>query len=158
MTRELADELGGEGELAVLANAALARVGQPSGVVLLLAESGLNRRGRCFLVVDHGDVTWVDFRFPRGSDPVHLHPVVVLQANWLLTTAIRTVIVVPLTSNLEQQTYPAKPSSPRARRAWTRTPSASSVSLAPCAKCGLRGASGYQLWPRRRAPVAGLRR
>jgi metal-responsive CopG/Arc/MetJ family transcriptional regulator len=37
--RKLADELEGEAELTALANAALARAGQPSGDGLLLAES-----------------------------------------------------------------------------------------------------------------------
>ena len=41
MTRELADELGGEADLTLLADAALARAGQPSGVGLLLAGSEL---------------------------------------------------------------------------------------------------------------------
>ena len=37
--RKLADELEGEAELTALANAALARAGQPSGDGLMLAES-----------------------------------------------------------------------------------------------------------------------
>ena len=57
-------------------------------------------------MIEHGDVVWVDFGSPRGSEPAKVRPAVVLQANWLLATAINTVIVVPLTSNLDQQAFP----------------------------------------------------
>jgi mRNA interferase MazF len=57
-------------------------------------------------VIVYGDVAWVDFGTPRGSEPAKVRPAVVLQADWLLATAINTVIVVPLTSNLEQQAFP----------------------------------------------------
>lgn len=57
-------------------------------------------------MIEYGDVVWVDFGSPRGSEPAKIRPAVVLQADWLLATAINTVIVVPLTSNLEQQAFP----------------------------------------------------
>lgn len=57
-------------------------------------------------MIEYGDVAWVDFGTPRGSEPAKVRPAVVLQADWLLATAINTVIVVPLTSNLEQQAFP----------------------------------------------------
>lgn len=57
-------------------------------------------------MIEFGDVVWVDFGEPRGSQPAKVRPAVVLQANWLLATAVNTVLVVPLTSNLNQQTFP----------------------------------------------------
>ena len=53
-----------------------------------------------------GDVTWVDFGTPRGSEPAKIRPAVVMQADWLLATRIATVLVVPLTSNTALEAFP----------------------------------------------------
>lgn len=57
-------------------------------------------------MIAHGDVVWVDFGSPRGSDPAKRRPAVVLQEDWLLATAIATVLVVPLTSNVALEAFP----------------------------------------------------
>jgi len=57
-------------------------------------------------VINHGDVVWTDFGRPRGSEPAKIRPAIVLQENWLLATEISTVIVVPLTSNVAQESFP----------------------------------------------------
>lgn len=57
-------------------------------------------------MIAHGDVIWVDFGSPRGSEPAKRRPAVVLQEDWLLATAIATVLVVPLTSNLALEAFP----------------------------------------------------
>ena len=49
---------------------------------------------------------WVDFGEPRGSEPAKIRPTVVFQEDWLLATAINTVLVIPLTSNLAQEAFP----------------------------------------------------
>ncbi len=49
---------------------------------------------------------WVDFGSPRGSEPAKRRPAVVFQADWLLATAIATVLVVPLTSNVDLGDFP----------------------------------------------------
>ncbi|QIM16980.1 type II toxin-antitoxin system PemK/MazF family toxin [Leucobacter insecticola] len=58
------------------------------------------------MVINHGDVVWVDFGLPRGSEPAKLRPAVVMQGDWLLATQINTVLVVPLTSNLALDVFP----------------------------------------------------
>lgn len=58
------------------------------------------------MVIARGDVTWVDFGSPRGSQPAKVRPAVVVQEDWLLATEINTVLVVPLTSNLGQEVFP----------------------------------------------------
>lgn len=58
------------------------------------------------MVIEHGGVVWTDFGQPRGSEPAKIRPAVVVQEDWLLATRINTVLVVPLTSNLVQQTFP----------------------------------------------------
>ena len=57
-------------------------------------------------MISHGDVVWVDFGHPRGSEPAKVRPAVVMQADWLLATTINTVMVVPLTSNTALQDFP----------------------------------------------------
>ena len=58
------------------------------------------------MVIQHGDVVWVDFGSPRGSEPAKRRPAVVVQEDWLLATAIATVLVVPLTSNTSLDAFP----------------------------------------------------
>lgn len=58
------------------------------------------------MVITHGDVVWVDFGSPRGSEPAKRRPSVVMQENWLLASDIATVLVVPLTSNVALQSFP----------------------------------------------------
>lgn len=57
-------------------------------------------------MIAHGDVVWVDFGSPRGSQPAKRRPAVVVQENWLLATDIATVLVVPLTSNVGLEAFP----------------------------------------------------
>ena len=58
------------------------------------------------MVIAHGDVVWVDFGTPRGSEPAKRRPAIVMQEDWLLATQISTVLVVPLTSNLALEAFP----------------------------------------------------
>lgn len=58
------------------------------------------------MVIAHGDVVWVDFGSPRGSEPAKRRPAVVIQEDWLLATQIATVLVVPLTSNVALEAFP----------------------------------------------------
>jgi len=58
------------------------------------------------VVIARGDVVRVDFGQPRGSEPAKLRPAVVVQEDWLLATKIRTVLVIPLTSNTALEGFP----------------------------------------------------
>lgn len=66
------------------------------------------------MVIARGDVVWVDFGQPRGSEPAKVRPALVLQEDWLLATEINTVIVVPLTSNLRLEAFPGNALIPEA--------------------------------------------
>ncbi|MFT3854884.1 MAG: type II toxin-antitoxin system PemK/MazF family toxin [Ilumatobacteraceae bacterium] len=57
-------------------------------------------------MIHRGDVVWVDFGSPRGSEPAKVRPAVVMQEDWLLASNIGTVLVVPLTSNTALQGFP----------------------------------------------------
>ncbi|MFV0433241.1 MAG: type II toxin-antitoxin system PemK/MazF family toxin [Leucobacter sp.] len=58
------------------------------------------------MVIHRGDIVWVDFGSPRGSEPAKVRPAVVVQEDWLLATKISTVLVIPLTSNIALEAFP----------------------------------------------------
>jgi len=52
------------------------------------------------MVISQGHVYWADLPDPTGSSPVFRRPVIVAQGDALNRSRIRTVVCVPLTSNL----------------------------------------------------------
>ena len=59
------------------------------------------------MVVAQGEVWWADLAPPSGSEPGY-RPVVVVQADSFNRSALRTVVAVPLTSNLRWAEAPGK--------------------------------------------------
>jgi mRNA interferase MazF len=57
-------------------------------------------------VIRQGEVFWVDFGEPGGSEPGYRRPAVVLQNNIFNASNIGTVVVCPLTSNLRRAEAP----------------------------------------------------
>ena len=57
-------------------------------------------------MIARGDVVWVDFGHPRGSEPAKRRPAIVLQAEWLLESRLATALVVPLTTNQSHAAFP----------------------------------------------------
>jgi mRNA interferase MazF len=53
-------------------------------------------------VVAQGEVYWVDFGEPLGSEPAFIRPAVVVQNDASNEVGMGTVIVCPLTSNLRR--------------------------------------------------------
>lgn len=58
------------------------------------------------MVVQQGDIYWVDLGDPIGSAPGYRHPHVVIQNNDFNNSRIRTVVVCALTSNLKRAQAP----------------------------------------------------
>jgi mRNA interferase MazF len=58
------------------------------------------------VVINQGDVFWVDLGEPSGSEPGYRHPHVVIQNNVFNRSRINTVVVCALTSNLERAKAP----------------------------------------------------
>lgn len=58
------------------------------------------------MVINQGDVYWVEVDEPSGSEPGYTHPHVVMQNNLYNQSKIRTVIVCVLTSNLKYADLP----------------------------------------------------
>lgn len=58
------------------------------------------------MVINQGDLFWVDLDEPSGSDPGYRHPHVVIQNNVFNRSRISTVVVCTLTSNLRRARAP----------------------------------------------------
>lgn len=58
------------------------------------------------MVVQQGDIYWIDLDNPIGSAPGFRHPHVVVQNNAFNSSKIRTVVVCALTSNLRRASAP----------------------------------------------------
>jgi mRNA interferase MazF len=58
------------------------------------------------VVVRRGEIWWADLPAPSGSGPGFRRPVVVVQSNDFNASAIRTVVVVTITSNLRLAAAP----------------------------------------------------
>jgi len=58
------------------------------------------------MVIQQGEVFWVDLGEPSGSEPGYLHPHVVIQNNIFNQSAIGTVMVCAITSNLRRADAP----------------------------------------------------
>ena len=54
-----------------------------------------------------GEIWWASLQEPRGSEPAYRRPVVIISANAFNQSAINTVIVAVLTSNLRLANAPA---------------------------------------------------
>jgi mRNA interferase MazF len=58
------------------------------------------------VVINQGDVYWVDLGEPIGSAPGYSHPHVVIQNNMFNHSRLNTVLVCALTSNLKRAAAP----------------------------------------------------
>jgi mRNA interferase MazF len=58
------------------------------------------------MVINQGDVFWIDLDEPFGSEPGYRHPHVVVQNNVFNHSRISTVIVCTITSNLKRAKAP----------------------------------------------------
>ncbi|MGH7909552.1 MAG: type II toxin-antitoxin system PemK/MazF family toxin [Thermodesulfobacteriota bacterium] len=58
------------------------------------------------MVINQGDIFWVELEEPRGSEPGYKYPHVVVQNNLFNRSQVRTVVVCPLTSNIKRANAP----------------------------------------------------
>jgi len=58
------------------------------------------------MVINQGDVFWVDLGEPSGSEPGYRHPHVVIQNNLFNRSRINTVVICVITSNLKRAQAP----------------------------------------------------
>lgn len=58
------------------------------------------------MVINQGDIFWVDLNEPSGSEPGYRHPHVIIQNNLFNRSRINTVVVCALTSSLKRAKAP----------------------------------------------------
>jgi mRNA interferase MazF len=58
------------------------------------------------MVINQGDIYWIELDEPEGAGPGYKHPHVIVQNNLFNRSQIRTVLVCPLTSNLKRASAP----------------------------------------------------
>ena len=58
------------------------------------------------MVINQGDIYWIELEEPTGSEPGYSHPHVVVQNNVFNASRINTVIVCALTSNTKRAEAP----------------------------------------------------
>jgi mRNA interferase MazF len=58
------------------------------------------------MVIQQGDIFWIDMEEPMGSGPGYRHPHVVVQNDIFNQSRITTVVVCALTSNLKRASAP----------------------------------------------------
>ena len=58
------------------------------------------------MVINQGDVFWIELGIPSGSAPGYRHPHVVIQNNIFNKSKINTVVVCAITSNLKRANAP----------------------------------------------------
>ena len=58
------------------------------------------------MVIEQGEIYWVDLGEPSGSTPGYRHPHIVVQNNLFNSSNINTVVMCALTSNLKRGLSP----------------------------------------------------
>ncbi len=58
------------------------------------------------MVINQGDVYWIDLGEPQGSEPGYERPFVVIQNNVFNISKLNTVIVCAITSNIQRANSP----------------------------------------------------
>ena len=58
------------------------------------------------MVINQGDIYWIELDEPEGSEPGYRHPHVIVQNNLFNSSKIKTVLVCPLTTNLKRANAP----------------------------------------------------
>ena len=58
------------------------------------------------MVIEQGEIYWVDLGQPSGSEPGYRHPHIVIQNNLFNASKINTVVICALTSNVKRAQAP----------------------------------------------------
>ena len=72
------------------------------------------------VTIAQGEIWWADLAEPMGSEPGYRRPVIIAQGDPLNRSRIATVVVVPLTSNIEWDGAPGNVSLPSELTGLTR--------------------------------------
>ena len=67
-----------------------------------------------------GEIWWAGHGEPVGSEPGYRRPVVIVSANFLNESRLRTVLIVPVTANLTREHYRGNVRLPAIQDDWPR--------------------------------------
>jgi mRNA interferase MazF len=73
-----------------------------------------------------GEIWWATLDVPSGSEPGYRRPVLIVSSNLFNDSGLRTIVAIPITSNLGLQALPANVRLPARRTSLPR----SSIALA----------------------------
>ena len=93
-------------------------------------------------MIRRGQVWWVDFGEPKGSDPAFRHPALVLQRDQVNASRINTVVVCVLTSNRALATAPGNTLLPKRATGLPRDSVANASQIATVNKDDLDALAG----------------
>jgi mRNA interferase MazF len=78
------------------------------------------------MVIQQGDIFWVQLEEPKGSEPGYRHPYVIIQNDVFNASRINTTIGIALTSNLSRADIPGNV---RLKKGEANLPKASVVNV-----------------------------
>jgi len=113
-----------------------------------MAQTGMIKRGQ---------VWWVDFGDPRGSEPAYRHPALVLQRDEVNRSNLATVVVCVLTSNKRMANAPGNTLLPKRTTGLPRDSVANASQIATVNKEDLIELAGTVAAPLLRNVSQGLR-
>jgi mRNA interferase MazF len=93
-------------------------------------------------LIRRGQIWWVDFAEPRGSEPGYRHPVLMLQRDEVNASRINTVVVCVLTSSTTLAKAPGNTLLPRRRTGLRRDSVANASQIATINKSDLAELAG----------------
>ena len=93
-------------------------------------------------MIRRGQIWWVDFAEPRGSEPGFRHPALVLQRDEVNASRINTVVVCVLTSNRVLATAPGNTLLPKRVTGLPRDSVANASQIATVNKADLNALVG----------------
>ena len=93
-------------------------------------------------MIERGQIWWMDFGEPRGSEPGYRHPVLVLQRDEVTASRINTVVVCVLTSNVALAKAPGNTLLPRRSTGLRRDSVANASQIATVDKSDLEDVAG----------------
>jgi len=93
-------------------------------------------------MIRRGQVWWVDFGEPRGSEPGFRHPALVLQRDEVNASKLATVVVCVLTSNKAHATAPGNTLLPKRATGLPRDSVANASQIATLNRSDLETLAG----------------
>lgn len=93
-------------------------------------------------MIRRGQVWWVDFGEPRGSEPAFRHPALVIQRDEVNASNLATVVVCVLTSNKALASAPGNTLLPKRATGLARDSVANASQVATVNKADLRKLAG----------------